>query len=62
MLGSASLQTSGDDLLSALAVRGSTQAFYAAETGMHSALSGWDQAAIDSLVANPGDSLVGFKL
>ncbi len=38
---------------------GSNQAFYAAEAGIHSAVSNWDQVAIDTLVASTGDSLVG---
>ena len=57
LIGSASLRTTGDELLSAGAVNHSSQAFYAAEAGIHSAVSGWDQAAMDTLLA-PGDSLV----
>ena len=59
VIGVAALQASRDELLSATAVSGSNQAFYAAEAGIHSAVSNWDQDAMDTLVANPGDSLVG---
>ena len=59
VIGVAALQASRDEFLSAVAVRGSSQAFYAAEAGIHSAVSNWDQDAMDTLVANPGDSLVG---
>ena len=59
VIGVAALQTSRDELLSAVAVSNSSQAFYAAEAGIHSAVSNWDQGAMDTLVAGPGDSLVG---
>ena len=59
VIGVAAIQTSRDELLSAKAVSGSSQAFYAAEAGIHSAVSNWDAAAMDTLVAGPGDSLVG---
>ncbi len=59
VIGVAALQASRDELLSAVAVSASNQAFYAAEAGLHSAVSNWDQSAMDALVANTGDSLVG---
>ncbi len=58
MIGGAALQTSRDELLSAEAVSHSNQAFYAAEAGIHTAVSGWDQVAWDTLMAGTGDSLV----
>ena len=58
LMGAAALQSSRDELLSALAVSRSNQAFYAAEAGIHSAIQDWDMTAMDTLVANPGDSLV----
>ncbi len=59
VIGVAALQSTRDELLSAQAVSNSSQAFYAAEAGLHTAVSNWDQDAMDTLVANPGDSLVG---
>ena len=59
MIGGAALQSSRDEILSAEAVTHSNQAFYAAEAGIHSAVSNWDQPAMDTLMAGPGDSLVG---
>ena len=59
VIGVAALQASRDELLSATAVRGSNKAFYAAEAGLHSAVASWNQTAMDTLMANPGDSLVG---
>ena len=59
VIGVAALQASRDELLSATAVSGSNQAFYAAEAGIHSAVSNSDMEAMDTLVAIPGDSLVG---
>ena len=59
MIGGAALQASRDELLSAEAVSHSNQAFYAAEAGIHSAASNWDQVAMDTLMASPGDSLLG---
>ena len=58
VMGVAALQASRDEMLSALAVSKSNQAFYAAEAGLHSALENWDQAAMNTLLADPGDSLV----
>ena len=58
VLGSASLQTTRDDLMSATAIRASNTAFYAAEAGLNTAIANWDQAAIDTLLATSGDSLV----
>ena len=58
VIGGAALRTSRDELLSAEAVNSSSQAFYAAEAGIHSALSNWDQLAMDTLIPLPGDSLV----
>ena len=58
VMGVAALQASRDELLSALAVSKSNQAFYAAEAGLHSALENWDQRAMDTLLADPGDSFV----
>ena len=57
IMGVAALQAARDELLSAQAVSKSSQAFYAAEAGLHFALENWDQRAIDTLVADPGDSL-----
>ena len=59
MIGGAALQSSRDELFSAEAVSHSNQAFYAAEAGIHSAASNWDQVAMDTLMASPGDSLLG---
>ena len=59
IIGAAALQSSRDELLSAEAVSHSNQAFYAAEAGIHSAASSWDQVAMDTLMASPGDSLLG---
>ena len=59
MMGAAGLQSSGDELLSAVAVSNSSQAFYAAEAGLHDAVSVWNRGAMDTLLANPGDSVVG---
>ena len=59
MIGGAALQASRDEILSAEAVSHSNQAFYAAEAGIHSAASNWDQVAMDTLMASPGDSLLG---
>ena len=58
VLGSASLQTTRDDLMSATAIRGSNAAFYAAEAGLSTAMANWDQDAIDTLLTTSGDSLV----
>ena len=58
VMGAASLQSSRDELLSAAAVNSSNLAFYAAEAGIHNAMASWDAWNIDTLVANPGDSLV----
>ena len=58
-MGLAGLQSSRDEFLSAVAVSNSHRAFYAAEAGIHSAVSNWDQRAMDTLVANPGDTLIG---
>ena len=58
MIGGAALQTSRDELLSAEAVSHSNRAFYAAEAGIHGAVSSWDQLAMDTLMLIPGDSLV----
>ena len=58
VMGVTALQSSTDELLSATAVHSSNEAFYAAEAGIHSAVSNWDQDAMDALVTNPGDSLV----
>lgn len=58
MIGGAALQTSRDELLSAEAVTSSNKAFYAAEAGIHSAVSSWNQTAMDTLMLIPGDSLV----
>lgn len=59
VMGVAGLQSSSDEFRSAVAVNSSRQAFYAAEAGLHDALSNWDPAAMDTLVASPGDSIVG---
>ena len=59
VIGVAALQTSRDELLSGVAVSSSNAAFYAAEAGIHSAVSNWDQDGMDTLMASPGDSLVG---
>ncbi len=58
VMGAASLQSSRDELLSATAVTSSNLAFYAAEAGIHDAVANWDASAMDTLLANPGDSLV----
>ena len=58
MIGAAGLQTSRDDLLSAVAVNSSSRAFYAAEAGIHNAVSTWDQFSMDTLVGGPGDTFV----
>ncbi len=58
MIGVAGLQTSRDDLLSAVAVNSSSRAFYAAEAGIHNAVSTWNQFSMDTLVGDPGDTFV----
>ena len=58
MMGVAGLQTSRDDLLSAVAVNSSSRAFYAAEAGIHNAVSTWNQFSLDTLVGGPGDTFV----
>ncbi len=56
LIGSAALQRSHDEVLSAEAVNFSNQAFYAAEAGINNAVAGWDQSVLHPLI--PGDSLV----
>ena len=56
LIGSAALQRSHDEVLSAEAVNFSNQAFYAAEAGINSAVSAWDQTVLNPLM--PGESLV----
>ena len=58
VMGAASLQTSRDELLSAVAVNSSSRAFYAAEAGIHNAVSTWNQNSMDTLVGGPGDTFV----
>lgn len=53
----ATLSTSTDERMAGRALRESARAFYAAEAGLNAAISGWDQAAYDTLLAVPGDSL-----
>ena len=53
----ATLSTSADERMAGRALRESAKAFYAAEAGLNAAISGWDQAAYDTLLATPGDSL-----
>ena len=56
VMGIAGLQSSRDELLSAMAVSNSHRAFYAAEAGIHKAVSNWSQ--LDTLMDYPGDTLV----
>ena len=50
VLGSASLQTSRDTLLSAKATSQAQAALLAAEAGLNAAAANWDQRAIDTLL------------
>ena len=59
VFGAASLQRTNDELLSGQAMSRSVLALYAAEAGLSTAMSGWDQTAVDTLMPLPGDSLVG---
>ena len=58
VLGSASLQTTRDELLSAKATSRAQAALFAAEAGLSDAVANWNQAAMDTLLANVGDSVV----
>ncbi len=56
-IGVASLNTTGDERAAGRALRESAKAFYAAEAGANAVLAAWDQAAYDTILPNPGDSL-----
>ena len=58
LFGAAALQRTNDELISGQAMSRSVLALYAAEAGLSTAVSGWDQTALDTLMATPGDSLV----
>ena len=58
VFGAAALQRTNDELLAGQAMSRSVLALYAAEAGLSTAMSGWDQTALDTLLPLPGDSLI----
>ena len=52
------LRSSSDQQRAGRAMRESARAFYAGDAGIQSAIANWDQAAMDTVLATPGDSLV----
>ena len=58
VLGAAAIGVSRNELLAGKAMDQSGLAFYAAESGIASTVTDWNQSNIDDSVASPGDSLI----